>query len=893
MADYSDTIQQAAQSWNVDPALLQAVVQQESGGKPGAVSKAGARGLTGLMPATAQGMGVTDLSDPVQQIYGGAKYLSQALDATKSPEEALLYYHGGPGWQQAYGPESAAYPGAVTQQYLTLKKQSQAPQQVPQQGAPAQGGSDPFTQALKGGLPKGPTQTSGMGSDPFSAALADAQKATETQPAQSTPAGQTTADGLAKNIAAGATDAGANAINIASDPFGNLVGKPLATALVAAHDFVAPMLGGQRYPDDVRNMLLGDQVAQPGTKLVGAIANATGIDPSAVPANSPAERIARKVTGNALTAAMASPAAIVPSAAGAVAGDQAAQYAPDWAKPVAELAGNVAGAGVAAPTAILAGKGIDASANALNRFAAGADETARNPLTPGAAAANPAPTIEATNPLSAAPTASPAYGSGAATQAKLLLTDLGRRVASGDMTVEQARAVLGQVSKAEMAQRPQPSPDTNATASANPLAPETGTANPLSTAPDSAAPQEAPQPQSAGAAAASPEEAQMTPEQVQAYRSTAEGTKLLEPQQPGIRDQNLYVPGVTTNSAEIEQSVNTAREMKALNVTAPDVSQEAKEIAADNNGARQRYFEGLAGSHVDVDNATAQRAAQADSDLAMTWANKQEADAQPVVDAANEIKASPDGRRPIVRKLMDSVTGELYDANGDMITDPEQLYGVRKHVDDLLSNEGTAKDPLSVRAKANLLQLKDQLDSVITQATTDGDGNSYFQTYLKNFSDASQRIDEMQALQGFEKKLYDSQIRMTHGKVQNMMRQVVDSRQAPGLNPYKSISETTMQKLWNLRDDLRRSASAQELARTPGSDTTQTAFDVAKQLAGEGALHVGANFVAPVAGSVILGGLKAGAAPILKAYRAGKATQRGMQLLRPDQSQLRNPLNYP
>jgi hypothetical protein len=74
----------------------------------------------------------------------------------------------------------------------------------------------------------------------------------------------------------------------------------------------------------------------------------------------------------------------------------------------------------------------------------------------------------------------------------------------------------------------------------------------------------------------------------------------------------------------------------------------------------------------------------------------------------------------------------------------------------------------------------------------------------------------MQALQGFENRLYDTQNRMSYAKVQSMMRQVVDSRAAPGLNPYKSIPDETMSQLWNLRDDLRRSASAQELARTPG-----------------------------------------------------------------------------
>lgn len=122
LSDYDSVINEAAQSWNLDPNLLRSMILQESAANPTAVSKKGAKGLTGLMPDTATGMGVTDIKDPVQQIYGGAKYLSQALDAEKSVPGALLYYHGGPGWRGAYGPESAGYVPAVAGHYARLTK---------------------------------------------------------------------------------------------------------------------------------------------------------------------------------------------------------------------------------------------------------------------------------------------------------------------------------------------------------------------------------------------------------------------------------------------------------------------------------------------------------------------------------------------------------------------------------------------------------------------------------------------------------------------------------------------------------------------------------------------------------------------------------------------------
>lgn len=379
--------------------------------------------------------------------------------------------------------------------------------------------------------------------------------------------------------------------------------------------------------------------------------------------------------------------------------------------------------------------------------------------------------------------------------------------------------------------------------------------------------------QSVGAAASregsAPGVIDMSPAQVQAYRSTAEGQKLLEPQQPGQADRTAYVPGVSASNAEIEQTVNAARDAKTANIAHPEVSQAAKEQAATNNEKRQQFVESTIRSPVDVMNAKDARAAQAETDLAATWKNKTAADAQPVIDAANEIKASPDGRRPVVRNAIDAVTKELYGADDKLITDPEQLYGVRKHIDDLLSKEAGATDPKSIRAASNLQQLKVALDGVIEPAAPG------FQQYLKNFADASRPIDEMEVLQGHQNKLYDTQGRMQLSRVQGMMRNIVDSRMAPGINPYKSISDETMQRLWALRDDLRRSASAQELARTPGSDTSQTMFDLAKQglaAGGNFAAHSIAHAVAPVAGPIIYNAVKSGIAN----RRAAGAQQRGL-----------------
>jgi hypothetical protein len=87
-----------AENYGIDPALFQALIQQESSFDPSAVSSAGALGLTQLMPKTAKSLGVTNPLDPTQNMEGGAKYLAQLLKQFNGDRKlALAAYNAGPG----------------------------------------------------------------------------------------------------------------------------------------------------------------------------------------------------------------------------------------------------------------------------------------------------------------------------------------------------------------------------------------------------------------------------------------------------------------------------------------------------------------------------------------------------------------------------------------------------------------------------------------------------------------------------------------------------------------------------------------------------------------------------------------------------------------------------
>lgn len=134
------TVAQIACERGLPARLLDAVVAQESGYNPWAISSAGAMGIMQIMPGTARGLGLSSPFDPIENMRAGARYLREQLDRFGRVDLALAAYNAGPERRSLrYGripaiPETQHYVRTILTNWGRLIELDQANTREPDRG---------------------------------------------------------------------------------------------------------------------------------------------------------------------------------------------------------------------------------------------------------------------------------------------------------------------------------------------------------------------------------------------------------------------------------------------------------------------------------------------------------------------------------------------------------------------------------------------------------------------------------------------------------------------------------------------------------------------------------------------------------------------------------------
>lgn len=113
--EYIEITQTYGKLYSVDPELILAMIEVESGMNPLAISSAGAQGLMQIMPETQKDLGLISPFEPDSNIEAGTRYIRYLLDRFESLPLALAAYNAGPSRVESY---NGIPPFRETQEYV-------------------------------------------------------------------------------------------------------------------------------------------------------------------------------------------------------------------------------------------------------------------------------------------------------------------------------------------------------------------------------------------------------------------------------------------------------------------------------------------------------------------------------------------------------------------------------------------------------------------------------------------------------------------------------------------------------------------------------------------------------------------------------------------------------
>jgi hypothetical protein len=795
----------AGAEWNVDPNILRAVAGTESAGDARAQSSKGAQGLMQITPDTQKYLGVTDPHDPVQSIYGAAKYLSEAQEKEGTTAGALLYYHGGPGWRGAYGPESAGYVPAIAKQYQQIVARSAgagnpvgnpAPPvsnhpATPGNPAPPGATADDDFLASTGAAPRGAApgpggQKPAPASNPDDDFLAATGAAPRGPAAPDTPASATPGSALPPPVRPDPTATSGDTLREDLQAMGRVPGAAISGAVAGAREgFGDSPLGLS--PENRAGLERLGVLDKPGEWSPLRQLNAAIINPLAIAGDLALRGGSALIRGGQEAAVRTGEAVGAPQLGRDIAALPEAfptgfhdMVAPGSVNPLAMVRPGVAA--------------VSAADRAI--AAARADEA----LVPRPTVAQPGGEVPPPAPPADMPTIPP----GVQTRGNVLSPP------ANDPAPLPPGYDLGRV--------PEPVP-----ASADAPASRVPPANPLTP------PEAAPAARSAGAAAnPDPIPDPMQAERVRNLESQIQQTAEDRAQpgtdaqgRPVLVDDTPYVEGIPERARhEQEYSPHNSLDHKSFYRNDTAYRADADSVARMRNEGMVDTLRNDAGDAISLEAAHEARS-QFSPDRLGVFRDEQPVDASGLLAHVNDI-LDREGARPDVARVLTPVRDALMDREGDPQTMPSRIYVARKVITDMLqkSVRGTSDMADSVRASRHFLtSMLPDFDQVI------GDGAPQFRTgYMDKWHEMSIPIDQQEFLQRYvngPRRVTGQDGYLQLSRVNRMLDDVVAGMKKPGNDPAKSLTDEQIQRIVNVRNELQSQSLAKRYGAVDGSDTTQ------------------------------------------------------------------------
>jgi hypothetical protein len=340
---------------------------------------------------------------------------------------------------------------------------------------------------------------------------------------------------------------------------------------------------------------------------------------------------------------------------------------------------------------------------------------------------------------------------------------------------------------------------------------------------------------------------------------------------PITPDLTEYVPGSTPTLAQATKNPMLAALERSSESSAPLEFGAIKEA---NNAARVAHLDKIRGDSSTLAAAIDARDTQALPLLSKAMQGANPANPSNVIKTIDDILESPKGQQDAVSKALTQVRNKLVPGGKLTVTDPEQLYGIRKSINDQLETVAGRDNSAAALASKELIDVRNSLDEAIEG------GAPGFRQYLKDYAELSKPVSAQNYLQSIN--LMDAAgERVTLPRVSAELSRIEKLRKKPGANDAKSITDDQLEALRSLKKDLVRESYSNTLGKSAGSNTKQNlAMDNLMQSALPGALGklpLGPELLGSGIGGAIAGPVGAG-----YGAAAGNALRQGMAAQNPE-----------